>query len=112
MLQRLRNKEARKQRERGHARHAAQTACERQATSQWKSTHEREAETPEERETRNGSSAIQHFDRGDEDVTEFLHRTATHIFPHPFISTCPFIAQERLDSPILKEHHVTRKLLI
>ena len=27
-----------------------------------------------------------------------------HIFPHPFIHTCPFIAQERLDS--------TRKLLI
>ena len=32
-----------------------------------------------------------------------LHRTATHIFPHPFIDTCPFIAQERLDSTILKE---------
>ena len=29
-----------------------------------------------------------------------------------FIHTCPFIAQERLDSTILKEHHVTRKLLI
>ena len=40
----------------------------------------------------------------------FTH--ATHIFPHPFIHTCPFIAQERLDSTILKEHHVTRKLLI
>ena len=39
-------------------------------TSQWKSIREREAETPEERETRNGSSAIRHFERGDEDVTE------------------------------------------
>ena len=43
---------------------------ERRATSQWKSTREREAETPEKRETRNGSSAIRHFERGDEDVTE------------------------------------------
>ena len=41
-------------RERDRARRAAQTASERQATSQWKSTRERErtaAETPEERET-------------------------------------------------------------
>ena len=66
----LRNKGARKRRERGHARHAAQTASERQATSQWKSTREREAETPEEKETRNGSSAIRHFERGGEDVRE------------------------------------------
>ena len=36
MLQRLRNKGARKRRERGHARHAAQTASERQATVQRK----------------------------------------------------------------------------
>ena len=43
---------------------------ERQVTLQWKSTCERGAETPEERETRNGSSAIRHFERGDEDVTE------------------------------------------
>ena len=43
---------------------------EKQATSQWKSTREREAETPEEGETRNGSSVIQHLERGDEDVTE------------------------------------------
>ena len=70
MLQRLRNKGARKRRERGRSRHAAQTASERQATSQWKSTRERGAETPEERETRNGSSAIRHFERGDEDLTE------------------------------------------
>ena len=68
--ERLRNKGVRKQRERGHARHAAQTASERQATSQWKSTCERGAETPEERETRNGSSAIRHFEQGDEDVME------------------------------------------
>ena len=45
----------RKQRERDRARRAAQTAGERQATSQQRSTHERErmaAETPEEREQR------------------------------------------------------------
>ena len=41
VLQRLWNKEARKRRERGRATHAAQTSSERQATSQWKSTHER-----------------------------------------------------------------------
>ena len=52
--------------DRGRARHAAQTASERQATSQWKSTRERGAETPEERETRNGSSVIRHFEQGDE----------------------------------------------
>ena len=39
-------------------------------TSQWKSTRERGAETPEERETRNGSSLIRHFGGGAEDVTE------------------------------------------
>ena len=48
----------RKQRERGRDRHAAQTDSERQATSQWKSTHERGAETPEERGTMNRSSAV------------------------------------------------------
>ena len=69
MLQRLRNKGARKRRKRRRARHAAQTASERQATSQWKSTRERGTETPEERETRNGSSTIRHFERGDEDLT-------------------------------------------
>ena len=45
----------RKRRERDRARHAAQTASERQATSQQRSTHERErmaAETTEEGETR------------------------------------------------------------
>ena len=45
----------RKRRERDRARRAAQTAGERQATSQQKSTRERErmaAETTEERETR------------------------------------------------------------
>ena len=45
----------RKQRERDCARRAAQTASERQATSQWKSTRERErtaAETPEKGKTR------------------------------------------------------------
>ena len=34
------------------------------------STRERGAETPEEREMRNVSSAIRHFERGDEDLTE------------------------------------------
>ena len=47
---------------RGDARHTAQTTSERQATSQWKNTRERGAETPEERETRNRSSAIWHFE--------------------------------------------------
>ena len=69
MLQRLRNKGARKRRERGRARRAAQTASEKQATSQWKSTRERGAETPEEREMRNRSSMIRHLERGDEDFT-------------------------------------------
>ena len=70
MLQRLWNKGARKRRERRRrAGHAAQTAGEQQATSQWKSTRERGAETPEERETRNESSMICHFERGDEDLT-------------------------------------------
>ena len=69
LLQRLRNKGARKRRERGRARYAAQTDSERQATSQWKSTREHGAETPEEREMRNRSSAIRHFERGDEDLT-------------------------------------------
>ena len=59
-----------KRREKGHAKHAAQSTSERQATSQWKSTREREAETPEETETRNGSSVIQHFEPGDEDLME------------------------------------------
>ena len=70
MLQGLRNKGARKRRERGRAKHAAQTVSESQATSQWKSTHQRGAETPEERETNNGSSAIRYFEQGNEDVTE------------------------------------------
>ena len=73
MLQRQQNKESerlKKRREADHARHAAQTVSERQATSQWKSTGERGAETPEERETRNGSSAIQHIEGGYEDVME------------------------------------------
>ena len=61
--QRLQNKGARKRRERGSARHAAQTTSKRQVTSQWKSTRERRAETPEEREMRNGSSAIRHFEQ-------------------------------------------------
>ena len=43
---------------RSYYRHAVQTVSERKATLQWKSTRERRAETPEERETRNGSSAI------------------------------------------------------
>ena len=60
-----------KRRERDHARHAAQTVSEGQATLQWKSTHESTGERgAEKRETRNGSSAIQHFEGGDEDVME------------------------------------------
>ena len=43
--ERLRNKGARKRRERDRARHTVQTASERQATSQCKSTHERGVET-------------------------------------------------------------------
>ena len=39
-------------RERDHTRHAVQTVSEKHATSQWKSTGECGAETPEERETR------------------------------------------------------------
>ena len=70
VLQRFRNKGARKRRERGRTRYAVHTVNERQATLQWKSTRERGAETPEERETRNGSSAVRHFQRGNEDVTE------------------------------------------
>ena len=41
-----RNEGARKRRESGRSRHAAQTVSERQATSQWKSTRKRGAETP------------------------------------------------------------------
>ena len=72
VLQRLQNKGARKQWERGCTRHAVQTISERQATLQWKSIRERGAETPKERETSNGSSAIRdfQFEQGDEDMTE------------------------------------------
>ena len=59
-----RSKRLKKWRERDHPRHAAQTVSERQATSRWKSTGERGAETPDEREMRNVSSAIQHFEGG------------------------------------------------
>ena len=45
-------------------------------------------------------------------ITFNFYTGLPHIFPHPLIHTCPFIAQERLDSMILKEHHVTRRLLI
>ena len=58
VLQRLRNKGARKLRERGHTRHAVQTVSKRQATLQWKSTRECGAETPEEREMRNSDMAL------------------------------------------------------
>ena len=44
VLQRQWNKGAKKRRERDHARCAAQTVSERQATSQWKSTRERGTE--------------------------------------------------------------------
>ena len=60
--ERLQNKRVRNRREIGRARHAAETASDRQATSQWKSTREHRAETPEERETKNRSSAMRHFE--------------------------------------------------
>ena len=44
-----------KKAKRGRTRHAVQTVSEIKATLQWKSTRERGAETPEQRETRNGS---------------------------------------------------------
>ena len=58
-----RNKELRKLRERDRARRAAQTASERQATSQQRSTREREtmaAETPDEKERLQRMSTTQH----------------------------------------------------
>ena len=78
------NKEERKWRERGHARHAAQTASESQATSQWKSTREHGAESPE----------VQQYGTLNEAMKQWRNNL------------------ERLDSTILEEHHVTRKLLI
>ena len=69
----------------GRTRHAVQTVSERKATLQWKSTRECGAETPEERETRNGSSAIRHFERGDEDdgltYTGLPHNSCFHPTP-------------------------------
>ena len=90
VLQALRNKGARKRREKGCARHAAQTASERQATSQWKSTHEHRAETPEEKETRNGSSAILHFERGD------FYTGLPHIY-FPIHSLIPVLSLPKRD---------------
>ena len=76
-----RSKRLKKWRERDHARHTAQTVSERQATSQWKSTGERGAETPDEREMRNGSSATWHFEGGDKDVMELPSiSTLSHIY--------------------------------
>ena len=69
--------------QRDHARHAAQTVSERQATSQWKSISERGAETPEERETRNRSSAIRHLEGGDwrcDGITFNFHTGLSHIY--------------------------------
>ena len=53
----------------GRTRHAVQTVSETKATLQRKSTCECGAETPEERETWNGISVIQHLEGGDH-VTE------------------------------------------
>ena len=61
-----RSERLKKRQERDHARCAAQTANERQATSQWRSNCERGTDTSEERETRNGGSVIRHFEGGDE----------------------------------------------
>ena len=87
LCDRLRNKGARKRREKDRARHTTQTASERQATSQWKSTHERGTETPEERETRNRSSVIWYFEQGGEGITFNFYSGLPHIyFPiHSFI---------------------------
>ena len=59
------------------------------------------------KKTRNGSSAILHFERGD------FYTGLPHIYfsIHSLIPVLSF-AQERLDSAILKQHHVTRELLI
>ena len=44
---------------------------------------------------------------------QFLHRTATHIFPHPFIILyLSFHCPRETGFNDTKEHHVTRKLLI
>ena len=49
-----------------------------------------------------------------EQVSLTQHMRLTHRTPDQrrSIHICPFIAQEILDSMILEEHHVTRKLLI
>ena len=44
-------------------------------------------------------------------ITFNFYTGLPHIHSH-IHSSCPFTAQERLDSTLLKEHHVTRKLLI
>ena len=59
-------KERENKRERGRARHTAQTASKRQATSQWKSTRECGAGTPEREKRR----VEVHFERGEEDVMD------------------------------------------
>ena len=94
-------------------RHAAQTVSEREATSHWKSTGERGAET---RRREKWGTEVQRYDTLKEALKmwwnnlQFPHKTITHVL---FIHTCPFLAQERLDPMILKdlEHHATRKLL-
>ena len=85
--------------ERDHARHAAQTVSERWATSQWKSTGERGAETPEERETRRCGTLKEAMKMWWNNL-QFSHKTVTQIL---FIHTCPCLAQERLDPMILKD---------
>ena len=64
VLQRLRNKGARKQRERSRARHGAQTASVKQATSQWKCTCEHGAD----KEQKFSDTALS--EGGNEDVTK------------------------------------------
>ena len=77
-----RSERLKKRRERDHARPAAQAASERQATSQWKSTHKHGAETL--RGERWGME-VQRYDTLKEAMKtwrnnlHFLHRTATHI---------------------------------
>ena len=113
MLQRLRNKGARKWRERDRARYAARTASERQATSHW-STHEHGAETPEERETRKKFSdmALWMSRWRCNRITFNFYTGLPHIY-FPIHSFIPVLSLPKRDwIQLLNEHHVTRKFLI
>ena len=71
VLQRLRNKGARKRRERGHPRHAAQTASEKKKLLHSGKVLVNAELRPLKREKQGTEvQRIRHFERGDEDVTE------------------------------------------